>query len=189
MSEGTGGGVESLVITFPSPLRIRQQLGHISTNRIFKRELVPSIEQFGGQKLSVASFVTSLETKLFAYAEENLHGITSLALGDMPRIIDTLVQEEPQRTAALDLWQERALERKEESREDIERLRVRRQREIERIRQNLDTRPDKQPRRLKPKKGKTKGEDERERAMQRGVSASIYPGGMRPRSLRNQRKR
>lgn len=158
MPEQEGGGAESLLISFPSPLRIRQQLGHVSTNQKFKQELVPSIEQFGGQEISVGVFVVSLETKLSHYAEEHLYGMSSLALGDMPKIIDTLVQEEPQRTIALELWEDTVTRRREEDERNEKELQRRRQQASE-IKRRLLMREDDLPRRLK--KEKKKAEDRR----------------------------
>ncbi|HVV67346.1 MAG TPA: hypothetical protein VHB72_04780 [Candidatus Saccharimonadales bacterium] len=138
MPEEPGGGAESLLISFPNAVRLRQQLGYVSINQRHKNKLVSSIEQFGGREIPVDDFLESLEEKLTYFAETYLHGITSLALESMPVIIDSVVTEEPQRTKALELWAERV----EVKRGEAER--------VEKIKRRLTSpKPEKIPRKRK----------------------------------------
>ncbi|HVI60543.1 MAG TPA: hypothetical protein VM535_00085, partial [Candidatus Saccharimonadales bacterium] len=106
MPENLGGGAEIPNIELPSALRIRQRLGMLAARQhwSYGQELVPSIAQLGGEAMTPDELVTSLETKTAAYAEANLLGMERFVQQGIPKIIDKIVDDPRQKTAALTVW-------------------------------------------------------------------------------------
>lgn len=115
MSEQVGGGAEIPAIELPSALRIRQRLGHVSTERAFKQHFVPRAQELSHLEVTPQELIESLETRLADYAEEHVLGMVPFTLERfMPRVINQLVDDEQQKKSTLKAWEERVAELKGE---------------------------------------------------------------------------
>ncbi len=146
---------KEIEFVLPSSLRIRQKLGEISANRLFRRELIPSIAQLGDTTVTPESLITSLCLELSEFANENMLGMTALAYERLPLIIDALVDDKEHKTATLDLWGKLVTDKKEKD-----------EAEIRQVKEQYTNPPPKLPRKMK-KRGK-RGQVQISRSQRRG---------------------
>lgn len=78
-------------IKLPSALRIRQRLGHVSTNKVFKRELVPKLMQLGGQSLPVEDAFIQIVHRVSTFSG-NGESARTRRKELVPRVLNQLVQ-------------------------------------------------------------------------------------------------
>jgi hypothetical protein len=113
MPEELGGGAEIPNIELPGALRIRQRLGQVSTERAFSQHLIPQLAKLGQLSMTPTELVGTLESKISQYAEDHVLGMVSPVLeSKMPKIIDSLIDDQEQKKSVFGAWEARVVELK-----------------------------------------------------------------------------
>ncbi|GEM_PF-2791545 len=121
MSEQPSNNGE-ILIALPSRVRIRQRLGQISADRLFREEVVPGVERLGGENMAPEDLLSTLAMNLSEFATKHMLGITALAYSHIPPIIDALVDDPSQKEATLGIWGDMVMAKKARDEAEIEHI-------------------------------------------------------------------